>query len=363
MTILIFIIILAILVFVHELGHFLSAKKSGVRVDEFAVGFPPKIFKKKYKGTEYSIGTIPFGGFVKIFGEDPHQEKIEEADKEKSFYYKPKTTRIFILSAGIIMNILFAYLLISFGFMIGLPTGEGHSRFGSVQNPQLTITSVMPGSPAYKSGIKTGDIVLFAESGSFNIQNPKADDLSNLINTADSQISLLIKRGDSIPLNVTVESIENPDLKRKVIGVSLDDLGILKLNPALALLEGLITTKNIFIGTFVGLLGFIKDLFTSSGALAVVSGPVGIATFVGQARTLGFIYLLSLTAMISLNLAVINLIPFPALDGGRILFVLIEALVGRRINPKFETWANVVGFSLLIILMIFVTVGDVKRFF
>lgn len=254
MSIIIFIISLAVLILVHECGHFLVAKWAGIRVDEFGLGFPPKIWSKKVGETTYTLNLIPFGGFVKIFGEDPHKEDILEKDRYRSMYYKPKWVQALVLFAGVAFNIIFAWLLISFSFMFKLP-------------------------------------------------------------------------------------------------------------PHLALLQGLQTTYFLIENTTVGLGHFLWNIITLKADFSQVSGPVGIAKVVEQAQSLGFRYLMSLIALISVNLAVLNLVPFPALDGGRLLFILVEVIIGRPISSSFVRWANAIGFLLLIVLMIFVTSHDILRLY
>lgn len=364
MTAIIFIIILAILIFVHELGHFLAAKKSGIRVDEFGLGFPPKVFSKKYGETNYTLNAIPFGGFVKIFGEDPHTEEIREEDKSRSFYYKPKWIQAIVLVAGITFNIFFAYLLLSFGFMYGMPAPAGHSPFGEVQNQSVIITDVLKGSPAEKSGLTTGDILVSVEVANKEVADLTAENISNAITKSKSgNVVITYKHGNEEVKTANVEP--SPDIIKgsRAIGVSMEAMGTLKLPFHLALLEGARTTYLLTVSTIKGLSSFLWQAITFKADLSQVSGPVGIASVVGQARGLGIVYVLSLVALISINLAVINLIPFPALDGGRLLFVAIEAIIRRPINPKVAQWSNIVGFALLIILMFVVTGHDIFKLF
>ena len=165
MTVIIFILILAILILVHEFGHFIVAKRSGIRVDEFGLGFPPKIFAKNWGVTLYTLNAMPFGGFVKIFGEDAHTEDISEEDKKTSFVNKPKWIQALVLVAGVTMNIIFAWLLISLGFIIGLPSPVEHNCLGQVTNSHLVVTVVLLVSPAEKAGVLPVDTLSYASSG------------------------------------------------------------------------------------------------------------------------------------------------------------------------------------------------------
>jgi regulator of sigma E protease len=361
MSIIIFIIILAVLIFVHELGHFIVAKKSGIRVDEFGLGFPPKIFAKKWGDTTYTLNAIPFGGFVKIFGEDSHTEEIPEAEKSTSFLYKPKWIQASVLVAGVTFNIIFAWLCVSLGFMIGMPASADYSSFGKTTNTNLVITEVLPNSPAQKAGLISGDVVALVSSGVAVLQNENLtpEKVSDLISNSTKNIEIIYNRGKSPPTTVLVEPSSNIIAGKVAIGIAMDSMGILKLPMYLAPLEGARTTWLLTKGTAVGLFGFLRGVVTFKSDFSQVSGPVGIAKVVGEANNLGFVYLLSLIALISINLAIINLLPFPALDGGRLLFVAIEAIIRRPIKPAIVAWTNGIGFALLILLMLVITGHDI----
>lgn len=365
MSVITFLIILAVLVLVHEFGHFIVAKKSGIRVDEFGLGFPPKIFGKKFGSTLYTLNAIPFGGFVKIFGEDPHSEEIKEEDKSSSFFYKSKWIQSAVLVAGVTFNIIFAWLLISLGFMIGLPSPVEHTGFGEVSNIRLTITEVLTDSPAQKAGLQTGDVITSASSGkiSYDGEDVTPENVSSLISGSSSKnIEIKYIRGDQPEKALLVEPTQNSE-GRKIIGIAMDSIGVLKLPIHLSLLEGARTTWFLGKATAIGLGNFLWDSIRLKSDFSQVSGPIGIAGVVGEARVLGFVYLISLTALISINLAIINLLPLPALDGGRLLFILIEAIIRRPIKPEVVRLTNTVGFVLLIILMLVVTGHDIIKLF
>jgi len=357
MNIIIFIIILAALILVHELGHLLAAKKVGMRVDEFGIGLPPKaatLFTKDE--TKYTLNWIPFGGFVRIFGENPGEESISGQESSRSFVNKPKWAQALVLVAGVAFNILFAWLLISIGFMTGLPAPVDYSD--NVRNASLTVTSVLADSPASEAGLQVGDEILNVG----NIENPTPEDLQNYIQSHGSEeIVIEYMRGE-----ISEEILVSPELNESgvpMIGISMDIIGTLKLNPVEALWEGVKMTVSLTGAVIVGLGSFFLSAFTGGADLSQVTGPVGIVGLVGDASNLGLVYLLSFTAFISINLAVINLIPFPALDGGRLLFVLIEKIKGSPIPTKVFNALNGIGFAILILLMIIVTISDVVRLF
>lgn len=373
MNILIFLIILLILVLVHEFGHFFTAKKFGIRVDEFGFGFPPKLFGVKRGETEYTFNLLPLGGFVKIFGENPNEENTNGPDASRSFINKPKWKQAIVLFAGVFMNFVLAWVLFSIGFMSGFPTSVGsESNNYPVYDVNTTIVSVVPKSPAEASGLKSGDKIIkisapaSSVAGDF-VQNPTPEELKNFI------VSHVSAVGQTYPLEInyirgkdelsTVVSVKHGLNEKPSIGIAMDQIGTSKLPFFRAIKEGMNMTLYITKGTAVGLFSLISDGIRGKGSFASVTGPVGMVGIVGDAYQFGFVYLLSFAALISINLAIINLIPFPALDGGRLLFLLIEKIKGSRINPKIVNIANAVGFGILILLMLVVTFHDIVKLF
>jgi regulator of sigma E protease len=359
MTIILFLVVLAVLIFVHELGHFLVAKKSGIRVDEFAVGFPPKIFSWTRGETKYVLNLIPFGGYVKIFGENPDDESISGSDSARSFVNAKKWKQVSVLIAGIAFNIIFAWLLISISFMFGsiVPVGDGvdNTYAKYVKDSQVVLTSVLPDSPAEKAGLAKGDRLISINSISGNELNSAK--IQKLVSgDEDGKIAVSYKHAGEIK-NIEIISENN------LIGISMENIGIVKLNPALALWEGAKLTATNVRDVAVGLVMFIGQSIQGKGDFSQVSGPVGIVGMVGDAANFGFAFFLGFVAFISLNLAVINLVPFPALDGGRILFVIIEAITRRQIKPKVANAINSIGFLILITLMLVITYRDIMKLF
>ncbi|MEX2014148.1 MAG: RIP metalloprotease RseP [Parcubacteria group bacterium] len=358
MSVIIFIIILSALIIVHELGHFLVAKKFGIRVDEFGLGFPPRITKLfTWKGTPFTLNWLPFGGFVKIFGENPAEET--EESRNDNFQSKNRGIQAAVLVAGVAGNFLFAWLLISLGFMTGLPAPANTSL--PVDDARTVITTVLPASPAAAAGLKSGDVVLSLSRGDvFSELTPEA--ASTFIGQSAEPLTFEIERGETISTKTVIpeEGIIND---RVAIGISMDLVGTVQVSPHKALWYGLKTTSELTILTLQSIGNFIKQAVTGNASLAGITGPVGIVGMVGDVRELGLTYLLTFTALLSINLTIINLLPLPALDGGRLLFVGVEGLARRSIPPRLFNILNTVGFALLILLMLLITVQDVRNLF
>lgn len=365
LSIIIFVIILGVLIVVHEFGHFIVAKKAGIRVDEFGIGYPPRALKLfKWKETVFTFNWIPFGGFVKIFGENPDDESISGPDSSRSFVHKPKLHQAAVIVAGVTFNIIFAWLLISLGFMIGLPTSVTNTKSpDKVENVRLVVTSVAPESPADVAGIKVGDTITSMSSKGHSVEKLEPEAAVSFIGShGDSDITISYSRGsESGEFSLTPKEGIVPG--KKAIGISMDSIGTLQLPIHEALWEGGKTTVNLTGATAAGIGVFLYDSVRGQSDLTQVTGPVGIVGLVGDASKLGFIYILSFAAFISINLAVINLIPFPALDGGRLLMIIIESIKKSPINPKIANTVNAVGFVLLIILMLVVTAHDIVKLF
>ncbi len=365
MSVIIFLIVLAILIFVHELGHFLAAKKTGMRVDEFAVGFKPKIWGKKKGETEYFLGLIPIGGYVKIFGEDQIEdmEKISDKDKAdlpRAFSNRPLWAQAVVLVAGVTFNIIFAWILLSVNFMIGADVPASDFAKHDFVETKVLITSVVEGSPAEDAGLKSGD---FIEKTSLYLDKDATTDIvASSVSGSNQAIDLYIE-GKTEPVSVKKDYIKGISEDKEIIGIGMEDVGKVKLLPHEALWYGLKSTYVYTILTAEALFGFFSQAFTLNADMSQVSGPVGIVGHVGDAADRGVSALLLFTALISINLAIINILPFPALDGGRLLFVIIESITRKRIKPNIANLVNAIGFGLLMLLMIVITFNDIIKLF
>jgi len=368
MSIILFLIILAVLIVSHEFGHFIVAKKSGIRVDEFAVGFPPKLLSWTRGETRYSLNLIPFGGFVKIFGEDPNDESLKGPDSSRSFTAKPRIVQAAVVAAGVIFNLLLAWLLFAWGFMAGLPVSESSIPKGGVfTNPALTITAVLPESPAAMAELSEGDriVELGTDKAKLTALTPEA--MQEFIAAhPNEKIAVVYERGRGNNTK-THSSVVTPSEGlvegRAAIGAALDIVGTVRLPIHRAVMEGAKLTASVTTLTLKGFYDLIAKSIKKEegGGLAALTGPVGIVGLVGDASEFGFAYLLSFTAIISVNLAVLNMIPFPALDGGRLLFIGIEGIIRRPIPLRVANGLNMLGFAFLITLMIVVTYRDIVR--
>ncbi|MCX6725767.1 MAG: site-2 protease family protein [Candidatus Shapirobacteria bacterium] len=418
LTLITFFIILSILIFVHEFGHFLVAKKAGIRVEEFGFGYPPRIWGKKIKGTIYSINWLPFGGFVRLFGEDFTDEyKLKSGGAQDAFFSKSKRARTAVLIAGVLSNFLLAIIVFSIIYSFsGIPT----------KTEQVKILDIFPGSPAEQAGLKSGDIIQ-----EFNHQPLK--DSNVLVALTDKNLGQMITlkiQGEERMIKVMpweyevvtgdnlwkisekiyqngyrwVEiarwnKIKNPGLilvgekltvdndgqSKKLSGIFEVNLSPRLQNPENEGPLGVIISNTEmkkypfwqmpFLGAWEGIkeafswtvliiqsLGkMLTDLFIKGKVPQDMAGPVGIFQITGVVAKTGFLNVLQFLGILSVNFAVVNILPFPALDGGRLVFVAYEAIFRRKPKAAIEGWTNVAGMSVLILLIFIVTFNDIKR--
>ena len=363
LTIIVFILILGVLIFVHEGGHFITARRNGIKADEFGFGFPPRIFgfyknekTGKYefvpgskevesKKTIYSVNWIPVGGFVKIKGEDG-----EGKDESESFASKSAWVRIKVLAAGVMMNFILAWFLVSVVFMLGAPADFAQSVDSGLP---IKISQTSQASPAQQVGLKPGDEILKGQSF-----NSVRSFIAYVNANAGKNITLGIKRNGEV-LNFSLTPRVNPPAGQGAIGIEFDNSPI-SYPWYKSIWFGLLATGVIIYQTFVGFGVLIHGLFAGNKAvLNDVAGPIGIAVMTKQAISIGFAYVLLFAALISANLGIINILPIPALDGGRILFVIIEKIKGRPVDQKLEQTFHSVGMIILLLLIVLISFHDV----
>ncbi len=384
LTLIIFLLVLSVLVFAHEFGHFMTARRYGVRAEEFGFGFPPRAigwYKNKFgkwrrvignrsvesletnedeklhpgkKQTIYSLNWLPLGGFVKIKGENG-----EGRNDNDSFSAKKVWPRVVILAAGVIMNIILAWFLFSVAYLIGLPQSTDSLGKGAiVTNSNVVVAEVIAGSAAEKAGLKINDYIVEVAGNKVNSEK----DLQDLIAVRGGQeVKLLIERNTKREEIKVVPASVNGG--RATMGVAIFSAALVRYPFFNSFWEGAKTTVFVLKEIFVAFAGLIASIFQGQNVGEQFAGPVGIAKITGQAARLGINYLLQFAALLSLNLAVINILPFPALDGGRILFLLIEKIKGKPVRKEVEGMIHNIGFLLLIALVLFITYKDIVKLF
>lgn len=329
MTIIYALLIICVLIFFHELGHFMAAKACGVKVNEFAIGMGPKVLKKQKGETLYSIRAFPLGGFCAMEGED------EDSQDERAFNRKSVWKKAIIIVAGAAMNLIIAIILmIAVNYMNGVPT--------------TTISQVEENSPAYTAGIQKGDRILSINDKKINSWDD-VQAVKNAVNTRE--LNIKVQRKDT-ELNIKTTLKEND--RNKIIGI----VPVSEKNIVKAIANGPSATWNMAKSMYSGL----YSLITGKVSAKELSGPVGIVYLINKGISRGFATVLYLTSLISLNLAIINMLPLPALDGGRLLMVIIRRLTGKAISSKVEGVIHAVGLGLLLLLTIYVTWNDIVRF-
>ncbi len=373
LSVLVFLVILSVLVLLHELGHFVAARVFGVKADEFGFGFPPRAIgfvrekgkwkrvdrtdRTRYTNTVWSLNWLPLGGFVRLKG-----ESSEDGHDTDSLLAKKGWQKFIILAAGVTMNWLFAASIFSIGFMVGVPAVlDGLPSTAIITDRRVQIMEIVPGSAAEKAGLKTGD-----KLGKINdsVTVDTAEEYRSLfaVRADDEKITLEVFRGDErLAIDAKPEHIES--LGRKGLGVALADTGTVRFPAWLAVGEGATLAARY---TWLIVAGFgmlIKGLIFGGGPSAELAGPVGIAVMTGSIVEQGAWALAQFAAILSLNLAVINFLPIPALDGGRAVFVIADAFRKKKSDGRLEARIHQIGFILLLILVLLVTLQDLRKFF
>jgi regulator of sigma E protease len=356
-TIIVFLVILSVLVLVHEAGHFFVAKLFGIKVEEFGFGLPPRIFGKKFGETLYSINWLPIGGFVKLYGEDEAgggsitlKQKKVKGDEKRAFFAKPVWQRALVILAGVFMNFVLAVVIISVLFSVV-----------GVQMPgnKVMVDAVVKGAPAQKAGIKVGDVVMSVNDNEVKtseqlkryVDEHSGEKLTLKVQTLNSKIEIL-----QVTPRKVYPSDEGP------MGIAISQNVIIQKYP---------WYKAPFVGTWEalkqtwlivsGLIMLVIQLVTRGMVPQGVAGPVGIAQLTGVVIGIGPAAVLSLVSLLSLNLAIVNILPIPALDGGRLFFILIEGVFHKKVDPKIEGYAHMIGMMVLLGLIALITLHDLLR--
>ena len=315
MTIIYAIIIFCLLIFVHELGHFIVAKACGVKVNEFAIGMGPAIFKKQKGETLYAVRLFPIGGFCAMEGED------EDSEDDRAFNNKPAWQRALVLTAGSFMNLLTA-----------------------------VVNEVLDDSPAYRAGMMSGDRIVEVDGTAVDEWN----DVITYIGESSRDTADIVVERDGAQQTLTAALEYDKESGRNKIGITPE----MKHSVAGSVGSGMKNTWNMTVMMYK----VIKQLFTGDVSVSELSGPVGIVYAVNQSAKAGVIYVVYLASLLSLNLAIMNMLPFPALDGGRLLFLLIRKITGKRITDAIEGKIHFIGIILLMVLMVYVTWNDIVKF-
>lgn len=355
-TLFLFILVLLILVLVHEAGHFFAARMGGVAVDEFGFGFPPRAFGFRHGKTLYSLNWLPLGGFVKLKGEEG-----QNADDPDSFAYASIGRRAWIIAAGVVMNVILAASLLTVTFTIGVTTVlmDSLDATAVVKTSWVRVDRVLPGTPAMESGIRAGETIR-AINGTHVTSILEVQ--QSIAAHAQKSMEITLENDDHETRVVAVQPVLIPGADRPSIGVELLPLGTIQYPWYIAPWKAIEATFWILVEIVRSLGGLLVQLVVHQTVPADVAGPIGIAVTTGQAARLGFERLLFFVAVLSLNLAVINILPIPALDGGRLLFLVIEAVRRRPVTRALENRIHVIGMVALLTLILLVTYRDLTTF-
>ncbi len=352
-TLLSFIVVLGVLIFVHELGHFLLAKLFGVRVLKFSLGFGPRLFGKVIGETEYVVSAFPLGGYVKMFGENPDEQNVDAAEQQVSFAHKSVWKRFCIVLAGPLFNLLFAVALFFALFvLIGVPRAIDTTRIGKVSE----------GSPAFLAGIKPGDMVVRINEAEIKVWD---DVLRGVKDSAGKPLAMVIRRGQQditlqvVPKEDGVKNVFGEEVERRfMIGIVKDDqVSYVRVGVLQAFKDACAQTWMYISLTVLGFIKIIQRVIPASE----MGGPILIAQIAGEQMKAGWINLCYFMGLLSVNLGILNLLPIPVLDGGHLVFLTLEGLRRKPIHERIQIIAQQVGIALLGALMLFVFYNDILR--
>ena len=349
-TLVLFIATFTLIVAVHEFGHFAAARLLGMKVLEFAFGFPPRLWGMRRGETEYTINAIPFGGFVRILGQDDFSIKQVGMGDPRAFTSKPWWAQAIVLAAGVGMNFVLALFILTIAFATGTtaPTGD------------VRVFDVRPGSPAALAGIQVGDVVVDVDGSPIHTARAMVT-ITNRAALKSQEITIDVQRNGS-PLAIKAVPRAEPPAGEGPLGVQLEEV---QAPVAVALPQAFSQAAGLtgeVVGQIVALPGqLLSQRATAGGGAPVVGGPIEIFRVTGQVAQFGIPTFLKLVGVLSVNLGVINIIPFPGLDGGRLFFVLLGAILRRRLSPQVEAAIHAIGFVLLLGLLVIVSISDIRR--
>lgn len=346
------VLVLGLLIFFHELGHFLVARLMRIGVPVFSLGFGPKIFSFLYKGTEYRLSAVPLGGYVKLSGENPNDELAPDARPEESFSLRPPWQRILVVAAGPVFNFFLAFLIY-----------WGLFWFHGQQELLPVVGQVMESSPAETAGLRPGDRVLAIDGREINYWSELSETIQQSGGRALVMTVLRDQRQVEITAQPRVETRQNifgEDIQVAMLGITASgDAQSIPLGPGTAMIAGIEQTWTIVTLTVQGIIKLIERIIP----VDTIGGPILIAQLVSEQASVGLTNLLALTALISINLGLLNLLPVPVLDGGHILFYTLEAIKGKPLSPRMQEMAYKIGIAFLVALMTFAVFNDIHRFF
>jgi regulator of sigma E protease len=344
-----FLVMFTLIIAVHEFGHYITARLLGMRVLEFAFGFPPRVFAVRRSGIDYSVNAIPFGGFVRILGQDDFAIEQRGAGDPGSFTAKPWWAQAIVLAAGVTMNFVLAIVVLTAAFMIGTEAPTGVVR----------VAEVAAGSPAEVAGIQAGDVVRTIDGKEIT----RTTDLRTYVyGHAGTPVTIVIDRGGQTIGPLTVVPRTTPPDAEGPLGVRLEDVASppTALAPPQAFVQAVRLTGDV-VTQIAELPGQLLSRPTNEPGPPPVGGPIQIFLVTAAVSQLGVAAFLKLIGIISVNLGVLNIVPFPGLDGGRLFFVLLSAALRRRLSPQVEAAIHAVGFVLLLGLLVVVSVADIRR--
>jgi regulator of sigma E protease len=355
------IVLLSILILVHELGHFFTARRAEILVEEFGIGLPPRLAGIKRNGTIYSLNALPFGGFVRIHGESGVESP--ELDHPRAFFAKPIHVRFAVLAAGVALNFLLGVAILAVLFTIGTPVAATPKNAATLHDLHIELIAVAANSPAASAGLKIGDRLtgIVAADEELSSDTLTVDQVRQfVVRHAGTEIKIAVERnGRELVISAVPRAL--PPAGEGPLGIAMAEVGMQRYPWYRSIIEAVRAAFMIAGNTFAALYFILRDLLMGGKISPSVAGPVGIVQMAGEAARLGALRLANFAAILTINLAVLNVLPIPALDGGRILFLAIERARGKPISRKVEQVLQQAGMAVLIGLILLITIYDIRR--